>query len=155
MTRIPASALLLGFAGLIPFLWGALVTLGYFNGTMGDPQSGGYPKIVAPDGPLLMVRYGGIILPFMSGALRGFATKAEGLRAPAAYALSVLPALWWFLSPGMNAPSALINLMAGFGGLLILDFAYQRWGLAPTWWMALRVPLTIIVLICLSIGVWA
>jgi hypothetical protein len=75
MIRVPPSAFALGFAGLIPFIWGALMSLG--------------------------------------------------------------------------------NLMTGFGHLLILDFAYQRWGLAPAWWMTLRASLIAVVLICLAIGVWA
>ena len=155
MIRIPASALLLGVAGLIPFIWGALVTLGYVNASIGDPAAGGYSIIAATDGSLLMIRYGGIILPFMSGILWGFATKAEGNQSDAAYALSVLPAIWWFLMPGTDAPGALINLMIGFSAVLLLDLAFQRWDLAPPWWMSLRIPLTIVVLICLAIGVWA
>jgi hypothetical protein len=149
MIRIPSSAFALGFAGLIPFIWGALMSLGYFNSANGNAA-----LALPGDGPLLLVRYGGIILPFMSGVLWGFATNASGPRAFAAYGLSIVPALWWFFAPGTDAPSALINLMTGFGGLLILDFAYQRWGLAPNWWMTLRVPLTVIVLICLGIGAW-
>ncbi len=154
MKSVPKAAWALGCAGLIPFLWGAFLHLGFFNGATGDLQNGGYTFITGTDGPLLMVRYGGIILPFMSGVLWGFATKANGSTAFAAYALSVIPALWWFLAPGSNASDALINLMTGFAGLLLLDFAYQRWGLAPVWWMSLRVPLTGVVLVCLGIGVW-
>lgn len=149
MIRIPPSAFALGFAGLIPFLWGALLSVGYAQ------DAGGGLRVALPgDGPLLLVRYGGIILPFMAGVLWGFATKATGPRATAAYALSVVPALWWFFSPGTNAPDALINLMIGYTGLLILDFAYYRWGLAPNWWMHLRVPLTVVVVVCLGIGAW-
>ena len=155
MKSVPIAALVLGFAGLIPFIWGAVISLGLVEMSMGDADNGGYPLLVTTDGPLLMVRYGGIILPFMSGVLWGFATRADTRHAFMAYALSVVPALWWFFSPGTNAPSALINLMTGFGGLLILDYAYQKWGLAPNWWMTLRIPLTGIVLICLYIGAMA
>ncbi|MGC1495830.1 MAG: DUF3429 domain-containing protein [Sulfitobacter sp.] len=155
MNRPPNSALFLGLAGLLPFIAGALLCLGIFNATMGDVNDGGYPLIIQRDGTLLLVRYGGIILPFMSGVLWGFATKATDSKATAAYTLSVLPALWWFFSPGTNAQSALINLMIGYAGLLLLDYAFQRWKLAPNWWMSLRVPLTGIVLICLAIGVWS
>lgn len=149
ITRIPLSALVLGLAGLIPFLWAALLALGLLNAA-NIPL----PPVLTGDGKLIMIRYGGIILPFMSGVLWGFATKASGPQAAVAYALSALPALWWFLMPGTGVMSALINLATGFVGLLILDFTYQRWGLAPKWWMTLRIILTTTVLLCLSIGIW-
>ena len=56
---------------------------------------------------------------------------------------------------GIGGPvGAGMNLMFGFAGLLVLDFAFWRWGLAPEWWMKLRVLLTAIVLICLATGVF-
>jgi hypothetical protein len=81
--RIPAPALLLGLAGLIPFVWAALLALQVF--AVPDLP---IPKVLLGDGQLLMIRYGGIILPFMSGVLWGFATNAHGKQAVAAYALS-------------------------------------------------------------------
>ncbi len=153
MNRIPAAALLLGIAGLVPFIWGAMLSSGYLDSTIADP--GRQPALLyfGTDGALLMLRYGGIILPFMSGVLWGFATRADGGRATPAYILSVLPALWWFIMPGTGPTSGLINLMTGFVGVLLLDFAFWKWGLAPRWWMALRVPLSIVVLVCLGVGV--
>ena len=147
--RIPASALLLGLAGLIPFLWAALLVLDLFI-----VPDWSFPQVLQGDGRLLMIRYGGIILPFMSGVLYGFATNARGLQAVAAYSLSVLPAVWWFFMPGLGVTSALTNLCTGFIGLLLLDFAFNRWGLTPSWWIALRVQLTVIVVICLCIGIF-
>lgn len=147
--RIPAAALLLGFAGLIPFVWAALLVLDLFA-----VPKWPIPKVLLGDGKLLMIRYGGIILPFMSGVLWGFATNARGMQAVAGYALSVLPALWWFFMPGTGVTSALTNLATGFIGVLLLDFAFSRWFLTPSWWMALRVQLTIIVILCLLIGIF-
>ena len=149
MNRIPPAALLLALAGLIPFLWGALLVLGLTSGA-----DWSLPAVLTGDGRLLMVRYGGVILPFMAGVLWGFATRAEGLLAIAAYVLSVLPALWWFFMPGTGAESALINLATGFIGVLLLDYAFHRWDLSPPWWLALRVQLTVAVVICLGIGIW-
>ena len=147
--RIPAVALLLGLAGLIPFMWAALLVLGLF-----PVPDWPIPKILLGDGQLLMIRYGSIILPFMAGVLWGFATNARGSLAIAAYALSVLPALWWFFMPGTGVASALTNLTTGFIGVLLLDYAFFKWNLTPSWWMALRVQLTIVVLICLCIGIF-
>lgn len=147
--RIPAVALLLGLAGLVPFLWAALLVLDSFTA-----PDWPLPQTLLGDGHLIMIRYGGIILPFMSGVLWGFATNARGPLAIAAFALSVLPALWWFFMPGSGVTSALTNLATGFLGLLLLDYAFFRWELTPSWWMSLRIQLTVIVLLCLSIGIF-
>lgn len=149
MTAIPRAALILGCAGLLPFLWGALLNLGIFT-----ELSTRLPAVLGGDGRLIMIRYGGIILPFMAGVLWGFATKAQGSQAAVAYALSVIPALWWFFMPGTGATSALANLITGYVGLLLLDFAFARWGLAPPWWMALRCLLTSVVVVCLCTGIF-
>ncbi|MBK5934828.1 uncharacterized protein DUF3429 [Rhodovulum imhoffii] len=147
MIRIPRSALLLGFAGLIPFLWGAVTLL--------IPQT--YDLSLARLGPRFMGQYvlnfyGTIVLAFMSGVLWGFATRAEGRVAQLGYALSMLPVLWAFFTVGGGPDSSLVFLIAGYAGLLGLDWLFWRQGLAPPWWMALRVPLTLIVVLCLFIG---
>jgi hypothetical protein len=105
-------------------------------------------------GPYVQLSYGIVILAFMSGVLWGFATKARGAREAVAYSLSVIPALWAFLMVGGGPVSAGINLIFGFLGLLVLDWQFWRWGLAPVWWMQLRGLLTSLVVICLSVGVF-
>ncbi|OAN87022.1 hypothetical protein A8B74_04455 [Sulfitobacter geojensis] len=147
--RIPAAALLLGLAGLIPFIWAALLVLDLFA-----VPDWPIPQVLLGEGRLIMIRYGGIILPFMSGVLFGFATNARGLQSVAAYALSVLPALWWFFMPGSGMTSALTNLATGFIGLLLLDYAFFRWCLTPSWWIALRIQLTVVVVLCLCVGIF-
>lgn len=155
-TRIPAAALLLSLAGLAPFIWAALLVIDIWEvETAWIPDFLRLPQVLEGDGRLIMLRYGGIILPFMSGVLWGFATNAAGWRAGAAFGLSVIPALWWFFMPGLGVQSALINLAIGFVALLFLDYMFQRWELAPPWWMSLRIQLTVVVLICLAVGVWA
>jgi hypothetical protein len=149
MTRIPTAPLLLGLAGLIPFLWGALTLFSDPLATWGAATLG--PRFV---GPYVQLFYGAVILSFMSGVLWGFATKAEGTQAATGYGLSVIPAIWAFFMTGGGPVSAGLYLMFGFAGLLVLDFAFWRWGLAPPWWMALRVLLTGIVLLCLGLGVF-
>lgn len=144
MSRIPASALLLGLAGLLPFLWGS-VTL------YSEPLADWGIRALGPrfTGPYVLLSYGTIILAFMSGVLWGFATKAEGAVAASGYALSVIPALWAFFFVGGGPTSAAIYLIAGFVGLLGLDWMFWRQGLAPPWWMALRIGLTSVVVLCL------
>jgi len=142
MTAIPRSALILGLAGLIPFLWGALTVLN--DGVALWAISTFGARFV---GPFVQLQYGVIILSFMSGVLWGFATRAEGRTAAAGYALSVIPALWAFFMTGIGPATSAINLITGFLGLLLLDWHFWRLGLAPPWWMHLRVILTSIVFI--------
>ncbi|MBM2577212.1 DUF3429 domain-containing protein [Jannaschia sp. Os4] len=142
---IPRSALLLGLAGLLPFAWGAV--------TIWSPQAALYttayvgPRFI---GPYVGLFYGAIILSFMSGVLWGFATKAEGQVAASGYALSTLPALWAFFTTGGGSEAAAVALIAGFVGLLGLDWLFWRHGLAPPWWMKLRLILTAGVVLCLA-----
>ncbi len=148
MNDIPRSALILGLAGVLPFAWGALTTL---NPALGQQAMGVIGSRFI--GPYVQLYYGAIILAFMSGVLWGFATKAEGQAATAGYTLSVLPALWAFFMTGGGPVTASINLIAGFLGLLLLDWQFWRQGLAPAWWMKLRVLLTTLVVLCLMSGV--
>lgn len=145
---IPRSALILGLAGVIPFLWGAVTYLNSDLAAWGMRILG--PRFV---GPYVQLFYGAVILSFMSGVLWGFATKAQGAQAATGYGLSVLPALWAFFMTGGGPTSAAIYLIFGFIGLLALDYAFWRWELAPPWWLNLRVLLTTLVVAALAVGV--
>lgn len=147
MSRIPTSALILGLAGLIPFLWGALTHLSPDLGTWSTDTLGRRYS-----GQFLLQGYGIVILAFMSGVIWGFATRAEGAVATTGYAFSVLPALWAFFMGTGPAGPALIALGAGFIGLMMLDWMFWKQGLAPDWWMALRTLLTSVVVVCLAVG---
>ena len=148
MTQIPRAPLLLGLAGLIPFVWGAGTVISDDLAALGLQFMG--PRFI---GPYVQLFYGSVILSFMSGVLWGFATKASGTQAATGYVLSVIPALWAFFMTGGGPTSAGMNLIFGFTGLLMLDFAFSRWGLTPPWWMALRILLTVIVVTCLVLTV--
>lgn len=144
--RIPLAALLLGLAGVIPFAWGALTILlpalgDWSLSTLGTRFTG----------RTILVVYGTVILSFMSGTIWGFATRAggegRGAHAGVLYALSTLPAIWAFFL-GFSA----LALAVGFVLLLLLDAHAQRAGLAPPWWMRLRILLTALVVFCLLPG---
>jgi hypothetical protein len=148
--RIPRAALLLGLAGLIPFLWSAATHL--------LPALAGWAGQWLPPmflGPYVGLTYGTVILCFMSGVLWGFATRADGREAAIAYTLSVIPALWVFFMVTDASASSTIFLAAGFVGLLFLDATFQFWGLAPRWWLRLRVMLTVLVVACLALPLQA
>lgn len=140
---IPKSALLLGLAGLVPFIACALAGLT------------GWPGVFATMADRAMLHYGIIILAFMSGVLWGFATKVEGRAAAVGYGLSVMPALWAFFTTMGGPETSFLALMAGYAGLLYLDFHFWRRGLAPSWWMRLRLILSSGVLASLALGLYA
>jgi hypothetical protein len=149
-TRIPRAPLLLGLAGLIPFLWSAATHL--------IPSLSGWAGQWLPPmflGAYVGLTYGTVILSFMSGVLWGFATRAEGREAAIAYTLSVIPALWVFLMVTDASANSIIYLAAGFIGLLFLDTIFSVWGLAPRWWLRLRIMLTIVVVACLALPLQA
>lgn len=151
-STIPRPALWLGLAGLLPFLWGTLTLLPSLEAALA-PAIGA--RLVGQD---VLVAYGTVILCFMSGVLWGFAARGQAdpgatpAGAVRAYALSVLPALWAFFMVAGAPEQALSALLVGFVGLLALDMQYWLWGLAPRWWMRLRLLLTGGVLLCLLAG---
>ena len=144
---LPRAPLLLGLAGLLPFLYGAAQAMGVIAFDFGAPGSG--PLAAFTDGPRLLVAYGTVILAFMSGVLWGFAARGEAMLP---YLLSVLPALWAFFMTGGDTGTAIASLGVGFVALLGVDWWFARQGLAPGWWMRLRVLLTAVVVLCLLIG---
>ncbi|WP_224816948.1 DUF3429 domain-containing protein [Hasllibacter sp. MH4015] len=147
MARIPTSALILGLAGLIPFLWGAATSVGIAVQYLPLPDI-----ILVYSGAPMLLAYGTVILSFMSGVIWGFAAKDGGPWMPIGLTLSVLPALLIFFAFNLPALTQFIALILGFSGLLLIDWTCQRKGLAPDWWMSLRGMLTSIVLFCLVIG---
>ncbi|MEP0963449.1 MAG: DUF3429 domain-containing protein [Roseobacter sp.] len=149
MKQIPLAPLVLGLAGLIPFVWGAATYSIEPLAQWGAKSLG--PRFV---GPYVQLFYGSVILSFMSGVLWGFATKAQGAKATICYAMSVIPALWAFFMTGGGPTTAGLNLIFGFLGLLILDLSFSVWGLTPRWWLSLRVLLTAIVVASLGVGVF-
>lgn len=148
--RIPRAALILGLAGLIPFLWSAATHL--------SPALAGWGGRFLPPmfiGAYVGLTYGTIILSFMSGVLWGFATRAAGRAAAVGYSLSVIPALWAFAMVTDASDISAIYLVAGFAGLLLLDQSFAAQGLAPAWWMRLRLILTAVVIACLAVPILA
>ncbi len=143
--KIPPAALALGLAGLVPFLWGALTMIF-------EPVAALTFRVAGARfiGPYMILSYGTVILAFMSGVLWGLATRAEGEAATIGYGLSVLPALWAFFFVGGGAETAAIYLIFGFVGILAIDWVFWRHGLAPDWWMRLRVGLTAGAVACLA-----
>ena len=155
MTTIPRTALWLGLAGLLPFLFAAGLALS----PEPDLPPGQFAAIYPSDAKAILTAYGTVILCFMSGVLWGFAAQAPSDDAPLGYVLSVIPALYafFFCQPHIFSLSpsnldSIRNLGLGFIGLLALDWVFSTRALAPLWWMRLRLILTSVVVLCLAIG---
>lgn len=147
MKRIPPSALVLGLAGLLPFLWGGATAVPLLL-----DYAPALPILPTLTGTALLAAYGTIILGFMAGVIWGFAARDGGPFMPAGLVLSVLPPLWIFFFSAQPDGTQLLALIAGFTGLLAIDHTCARRGLAPEWWMPLRLILTSVVVFCLAIG---
>jgi|TARA_B100000497_G_scaffold44887_2_gene52020 hypothetical protein len=146
--KIPTGALILGLSGVLPFAWGAVTLLSEEAFNFGIENFGA--RFV---GPLIQLSYGVIILCFMSGVLWGFATKMDEKNGSLGYILSVLPALWAFLSMGRGPISDTISLIVGFLAVLLIDRHFYLLKLTPLWWMNLRIPLTFLVISLLGLGI--
>lgn len=144
---IPRPALILGAAGLLPFLYGAATLIW-------PPLSViGFAWDMRFSGAGLLQIYGIVILCFMAGVIWGFAARAAQASVLAlGLVFSVLPALLTFFFAFSETRFALLVLMTGFAGLLAIDLWAVEAGIAPAWWLRLRLGLSTVVLICLAIG---
>ncbi len=148
MIRIPAPVLLVGLAGLVPFLYGVLMILSE-AGTW--PTLGVFPSD-AEGGLLILERFGAVILGFMGGCLWGFASPPGRVPSLAMLVGSALPALIAFLAIRPSASLSCIWLAFGYVVLQGIDVVFQRAGVAPDYWLSLRLPLTAVVMACLLVG---
>jgi len=128
MITIPRPALLLGLAGLLPFLWAAL-------GILIPPVADATVAALGPrfNAPYMLISYGTVILCFMSGVL----------------------ALWAFFAIGGGERQATSAVLIGFLLVFLFDLQFAQWRLTPPWWLKLRALLTAIVVTCLAIGLFA
>lgn len=132
-TAVPPIAAALGYAGAIPFLVGAAAVA----------------LALLPPTPLLA--YGAVILAFMGGIHWGLGMPGS---APDAgrLALSVVPALLGWAALLLGGRPGLLLLAVAFLGLLALELATTRSGVAPSWYPTLRVPLTAVVVTSLLLA---
>ncbi len=129
--RIPASALALGLAGLIPFAAGVLA--------LWAPL----PLITPALGLKLVVSYGAIILSFLGGIRWGTAIGPyDGGRMSFEFSASVLGSLAGLAAILMPPVPALTLLVAGFLMQALWDVTSVEAGRLPGWFGKLRMVLT-------------
>lgn len=141
---VPAAAVWLGGLGLLPFVTGALL-------------------LSTSDAPWFIEAlryYAAAILSFMGGIHWGLAMADHGAEAGQGanwtrLGVSVAPALVAWLALLFAPPTGLAAMAIAFALLLGADLWSTRRGLAPPWYPRLRVPLTMVVVICLTLGAWA
>lgn len=131
-TTIPLPALVLGFAGLIPFLGLPVAELVHI-------QSNALEALVT---------YGAVILSFMGGVQWGLAMRAPPSAGPSwlFFAASVVPALVAWAALPLPTRPALVVLATAFALLLAYDIWTIRRGLGPQWYPTLRLLLTAVVI---------
>lgn len=137
---IPAVALILGVAGVIPFVGLTLAPLASFEPFGRDPLN-------------VLALYGAIILSFMGAVHWGLAMADTHASRASGYIVSVIPALvGWFAISFLPLPVALRVIAAAFVVLLLVDLRAVKLAVAPAWYGRLRIPLTLVVVPCLLIA---
>jgi hypothetical protein len=139
----PPIALWLGVLGLIPFLASAAISL--FAGT--ELQAAAHPYLIG---------YATAILSFMGGVhwwlAMGWTHFKRNKLQQFQFAVSVVPALAAWMTFFLPQHIQIVWLSLCFLLLLAFDFRSIRIDLAPKWYPALRWPLTLTVLACLSLA---
>ena len=148
MNRIPLPALAVAAAGLLPFAYavalifakaGTLPTLGLFP----SDRSGGV---------LILERFGAAILAFTGGCLWGFASGPGRAPSFALLTAAAVPAVIAAMAIRPSPALSCLWLACGFVVVQGIDVLSQRAGVAPAYWLSLRLPLTAMVMGCLLIG---
>ncbi len=138
--RIPNLVTHLGYAGLIPFVTLAVVL---WNA----------PEIYLEQIHQALLSYAAIILSFMGAVHWGMAMaqKDQSIK-PFQLAVSVIPALIaWFSS--MTSPIWNYSILIfTFILLCLIDSFFVKQEDAPDWYLLLRIPLTVVVVISLIIA---
>lgn len=133
--RVPMPAMVLGGAGLLPPLLAIFVRL-----------SAGSGVPLARFAMLLGLGYVSLILSFLGGLWWGLAAaRLPAERIGAALALSVVPTLIAFalqIASGWYPHVAVVLLAVALLATLPVDRRLAADGLAPRWWMRLRLPLS-------------
>jgi len=138
---LQARARLLGFAGLVPFVSAAGAL--FFG-----------PAGLEALAMRSLLAYGAIILSFMGAVHWGLAMASTREDAVAQLSLSVLPGLLGWVALLLPPTPACLLLLVAFIALYWFDLRAAPRGAVPDWYPALRLPLTLGVVLCLSLTVW-
>ena len=136
---VPRPALVLGLAGLVPFVASTAMLLA------GGDEAALFWRTV-------LLGYGVAILSFMGGVQWGLVMRQGNGGNWLGFSASVLPALAAWFALLLPPPAQLPALALGFALLLAYDLRTVRLGVAPEWYPNLRWPLTAVVVTCLVLA---
>ncbi len=143
MPRLPASAILIGLLGLIPFLGCAAATLWL-------PGDKGQSYLSA------LIAYGAVILSFLGAVHWGLvigatAPRVGGMRLTLGVVPSLVGWLALLLGGAVGSGAALLLLIGGFAATIYGEQRAARAGLVPPGYMRLRWGLSVTVILTLSL----
>jgi len=124
MRPVPFLPALLGFLLVTPFIYAVGALLGLIT-----PPSAYWASPYA-----ILTSYGAIYLAMLGGVYWGFAAKRANILDVLIALVPPLAALGASLSPSPVLPYAI-----GIAGMLLFDILYIARGLAPKWWLSLRI----------------
>ncbi len=144
MRNLPLIAIVLGAAGLLPFVLCSLGALSLGN-------DGARMALLG------LSAYGAVILSFLGGVHWGFGLEAGTAQTEAVrrsrFGLGVAPSLiGWagLLVTFVGLPkTGLLILAAGFAATTVVESRWAKAGLVPAGYMMLRWVLSVVVVVCL------
>ena len=140
MSQIPKTIKIIATLGLLPFFLGAIAT---FTVSILDFDT--RVSLIK-----LSTLYAGLILSFLGGCLFGFESISGKNPNRMRLCLSIIPSLWSLIALQIPHFSASI-LVLGFLVVYEFDRKSSLAGTVPSWWLSLRLPLTAIVILNLTI----
>ena len=140
MKNVPGVIKIISTLGVIPFILGVLATFNIFNT---NPALNAFLLN-------LSLFYGALILSFLGGCLFGFESLNKDGPAHSRTWIAITPTIWALVA--LQIPKFSASLLA-FGFLLVYEFdrRAKSAGITPLWWLTLRLPLTAVVILSLSI----
>ncbi|WP_439865336.1 DUF3429 domain-containing protein [Pseudomonas antarctica] len=140
-TSVPKHVGLLGYGGLLPFIFLALLI----------PFSLDYRQFFEA----ALVNYGAVILSFVGALHWGFAMTVQGMSARQGsdvFIWSVIPALIGWIATLLPMPLGCVLLVFGFVAHLRQDRQLSRVMSLPAWYMPMRLRLTLVASVCLLLA---
>ena len=140
MGNIPKTIKLIAALGLIPCFLGVVATFKL--------------PFLDLDITLFLINfsllYASLILSFLGGCLFGFESLNELNPNKLRLWLAITPSIWSLIA--LQIPNFSASFLA-FGFLIVYEFDRKSHsaGIVPSWWLSLRLPLTVLVIACLSI----
>ena len=141
LTSMPKHVSLLGYGGLLPFIFLALLI----------PLSLDYRLLFA----IALVNYGAVILSFVGASNWGFAMTVRDMSAEQRrdqFIWSVIPALIAWIATLLPMPLGCLLLVIGFVVHLRQDRQLLRVMSLPAWYLPMRLRLTFVASVCLLLA---